>query len=227
MSSPDPHETPARDVRAGEAFGPYGPLFLVVPLLTLVLGVLWSRGGSGEPAGQRPAPPPLEDGGPVAGWSGSLELAGGTRLDVRLTPLHAGPRQQEFDRDTLRRLLELDSGEPWRLTLERGAGPGADLSLDALRVGSDGGVLAPPAAPQVPAGQPADPVRVLLGPPREPLAPGQEVSLVLWGKRPAGAVHLDLGDLRFELLPEEVPHEAVVRSLARLEVGSAQEEERR
>ena len=186
---------------------------MLVPLLTLVVGILWIRARTDEPVGLHAEPPPLDDERPVPGWSAHGDLADGTRLSVRLTPLNAVPEQQVFDASVLREVLGEEVGEPWRLFLTRSEGDGDALALDGLRLGS----LRQLDAAHDGTG-PADPVRVLLAPPSDPLGPGQEVSLVLWGPAPEGALDLVLDELTLVLLPEEVPREDVVRSLAQRDV---------
>ena len=180
------HDAPGAHIAA------LGPWLLLFPVVFLALATVWmiERRPSPTRAPQHPSPE-LDS---VAGWSGSIVLDGieeaslsqGT-IHAVLAPLHADPERQEFERRTLQRRLALQDGEPWNLVLRftpgEGAAPeGLDLALVAV-VGPNGR-LVPLPAEQPRAGEPSDPVRVLLAPPQGTLPPGAAIHLVLWGPDP-------------------------------------------
>ena len=195
-----------------------GPWLLIGPLLVAVLLVLWQRREAGLSNYHAP-PPPQDEERPVAGWSGTAELASGERLEVRLTPLSASPRQQAFDAVALQEVLELPDGQPWRLDLVRtgtGSDGSEDLAFDGLHITGSDGSLQPLPRPEGKE-RPLDPVAVLLALPEDSLGPGQEISLVVWGETPGDPLRLSMNGLELELLADEVPRSAVVRSLAQRE----------
>ena len=112
------------------------------------------------------------------------------------------------------------------------AAPGADafggFALDALRVRDERGTaletLPPPAVER----GVADPVAALLAPPRKPLMPGEQVTVVLFGRAPQGQAWLEgLGAEPIPLVASELPPESLDGVLARLERdGSPAERER-
>jgi hypothetical protein len=178
---------------------------LGVPLAALACGYLFLCTRAPR-LGER-ASPPAADAAAVDGWVGTLAGPGGARLEARLTPLHAAPERQAFDARALERRLALEPGEPWLLVLRYRAddgppsalAPAAELpvavpalALARVEVHDEGGraARALPSAAVGPA-TPADPLRVLLAPPAEDLAPGEEVGLVLWGRRPAGSARVE------------------------------------
>jgi hypothetical protein len=188
---------PAGEERASAESKTLGFAALFVTLCALVVLALLAR-RLGRPAlGERAQPPVADTPATVPGWSAALEMADGGRLDVRLLPMHAEPERQHFVALVVARRFALDVGEPWRLNLSwRVAGeeasasatahPAASLDLSALSIVDENGVaLRTFVPPSSAAGRPADPVAVLLTPPSEPLGPGQEVSLILWGRAPA------------------------------------------
>lgn len=181
-----------------------GPLVLLLPLLSLVLGLLWARRWHELPSGERALPPVRVAADVVGGWAGGADVPGGGKVSARLAPLHPDPTRQQFDARALSRRLDLTPhGQPWALTLTylrtrtvpgrdtgvAGASVGGPPSLDlsGVVVECDGGArllplvgaLSPPASEDV-----ADPLQVLMAPPARSLHPGEEVRLVLWGDAP-------------------------------------------
>lgn len=202
-------------------------MVLLLPLLTLVLGVLWARHWRGGERGGLPVPPVAELPADVSGWSGALREPA---VEAHLVPLHEDPLRQAFDRDVLARRLGLGEGQPWQLVLRYHAvegGGGGPIDLGALGVlDSEGAALMPPAAARAPGTQsPADPLAVLLAPPATPMLPGSGISIVLWGPVPSGdarLVGLSAADGELpplELRAQPVPSDVLPRTLARLERG--------
>jgi len=200
-----------------------GPGVLLVPLLVLALALVYSRNRFGAPQGDHARPPTqeIEDG--VPGWAGSVDASEG-RLIARLAPLHSDPVRQRFDTLALGRRFGRDQGAPWRLVLSltgqtRAGSPGLDLD-DIVVVDVDGLALEPVLEPVWPNQVGVlDPVSVLFAPPPGQLFPGEEISLVLWGRIPEeGARVSGLGDNGgVPLHAERVPREGFSRSLARLD----------
>ena len=192
-----------------------GPLVLILPLFSLVLGVLWARHNRSARGGEHASPPAAEARTHVPGWSGALERAGGGTLRVWLTRLHADRERQAFDRDVLRPWSGGREGEPWRLTLAiEGSEHGDDdgLDLTGLMVSGDT-ILSPCSDPQVEQG----PVAALLAIPEEPLGASTGVAVVLWGVEPAGDVKLVLLDgTTVALEPTELDFEFVRQPLSRV-----------
>ena len=217
MSTLDPH------VAGAGPRGP-GPVVLVLPMLALALGILWARHGRSPNGGPRPDPPAPEREGAVAGWVGEALPAPGARLEARLVPLHGDPVRQSFDRDVLAGRLGLAAGRPWQLELRYTAPDGVvapALPLPAARLCDAAGACLVPAVPSVPApseGECADPLLTLLAPPPA-LAPGERVTVVLWGEPPGEGARLVLDSIEVPLRPSKVPQEALPRTLARLEPG--------
>lgn len=221
--------SPAHDsLDAPEPQAPLGPrrsdpgkLFLLLPLLTLTLGLVWMRASRQEEQQQLAAPPPRDQERPVAGWSGQADLEDGTLLVASLAPLHAGAREQAFDAATLAARYDLAPGQPWRLDLRRSRAAGGELTeqeplaLGALELGAGSAGLTTLPAPRPSEGMPVDPVAILLAPPVEPLPAGREISVVLWGQAPGSdeSLELQLGQRRIELAPGEVQRSEVVRPL--------------
>jgi len=229
--TPRSPQTP-RD-RAPRERGILGPLVVLGLLLLLLLArVLLPR--LFEP--QRvPAEPSATEARPtgVQAFAGEAQVRGVGRLRVHLGPLHADERRQDFDARALQGELGLGPGEPWRLDLglepvHEGSGgrplasgtsdaPAAILGLGihAVRVlDSRGLALEPLSELPDPTGAPR-PLVTLLRPPAGGLFPGEEVSVVLWGRAPAGEVQLAglAPDAQLVLIPvEDAPSE---RPLAR------------
>jgi len=202
-----------------------GPFVLILPLLTLILAVLWSRHWRQSSTGERPAPPAVAQEREVAGWVGSGELAPGLFLSARLVPLHDEAPRQTFDREVLADRLGLGPGEPWRLVLELVApGPGttdaSSLDLIAAAVKDSAGVRLGPVFPHElspSAGEIVDPLRALLGLPASGLEVGHAVTLVLWGEAPGpGARLVGFGE-PIDLQARRVRVDVLPATLARLD----------
>ena len=205
-------------------------LWAVSGLLAAALAVLAGRVLEPRAGGQRQTLPPRASNprSPVPAFDGRLEGSGGGVLVARLTPLHADPARQAFEARVLAERLELDAGEPWRLSLAFEAGaladPLAELDVGALRVDDERGTaLAPIAAEPGSSTGAADPLRALLAPPRGGLASGEQVDQVLWGRAPLpGAVLVGIpaagfgSSERLELAPTTVERRELAEPLARL-----------
>ena len=89
--------------------------FLTVLLLMVVLFLLRERPWREEDLAQPAVSDPEQT---VEVLVAEVQGADGSRLRARLTPLHAEPARQEFEREALQRRLGLGAGEPWRLSLE-------------------------------------------------------------------------------------------------------------
>lgn len=195
MDDPGPRYDPSAPGRARPAT--HGPLLLVIPLLSVMLGILWARHWKPYPAGRRPEPPPVVEASGVRGWAGTATLPGGGRLVARLVPLHSDPARQAFDAAALAHRLGLGDGAPWRLVLAlrpEPAGAGerslASIPLASVRISDDQGqALRSLAAPVPSPSGVVDPVAVVVAPPTDALEPGKEVSLVLWGRPPGATAH--------------------------------------
>ena len=223
--SPDRHGTTAA-----------GPVVLIVPLLALVLGVLWARHGRRSAPGPRPAPPPATP-LTVAGWTGAAPLGEG-RIEARLFPLQGEAARAALDRERLGALLGRDlgpdSGGPWRLELTHLAaadslaldpGPGLDLtavSVVAVSVVDGAGARLEPAAPTPDGAGPVHPLLPLLSPPREPLAPGRTVVVVLWGSDPGEGARVEGLGVPLTLVPSATPATDLDAALARVDRGEAE-----
>lgn len=202
-----------------------GPLVLILPLLTLILAVLWSRHWRQTSSGERPEPPAAAQEREVEGWVGSGELAPGLLLSARLVPLHDEAQRQSFDREVLAQRLGLGPGEPWRLVLElvapaAGAADETSLELTAAAVEDSAGARLEPVLADRPSavqGEVVDPLRALLALPGQSLHAGQAVTLVLWGAAPgAGARLLGFGE-PIDLQARRVRVDVLPATLARLE----------
>ncbi|MEM7307182.1 MAG: hypothetical protein AAF682_10955 [Planctomycetota bacterium] len=217
---------------------------LLPPLLLLILGIVWFRkhppGGSQRTLGELAEV--VDAGAPDAlgGLEGLLDLAGGTRLFARLTPLQAAGSWQSFDAAALAARLELEGGTPWRLELlferseplvEAVVEPVEPVALVPARVEDDAGrALRSIETSEPPSGGVADPLRTLLAQPAAELPLGTEVQLLLWGRAPGDAARLVLGagerERTLELEHAEVPLRDLRRSLARLEAEDQDAEAR-
>ena len=227
-----------------------GPVVLLPPILLLIYGIVWFRqnppGGGSRSLGEL-----SEASGQVApqalrGFEGLAQGAGGhgARLFARLTPLQAGEGWQRHDAEVLRERLGLGEGEPWRLELVQA--PGEDAGpiglLPAAVADARGRALRsletlPGAETSPDGGAPpvVDPLRALVTQPARELGAGEEVQLVLWGRRPGDDARLLLGvegaSGSVPLAETSVPAEDLARSLARVTVGQLEdgdgEEERR
>jgi hypothetical protein len=115
-----------------------------------------------------------------------------------------------------------ESGAGPATAQESGAGPapGPGLPLQRLQIADGGGVRLRPldlesAAPGL--DRPADPVAVLFTPPREALAAGEGVSLILWGCAPSGEAFVqDLLEEAIVLHPAGLAMEEVTRALVQV-----------
>jgi len=201
MDASGPHS------RARRPAGP-GRLLLLLPLLFLLVAVahLLRR----EPLLSPRTPGVSSPDESVAAFTGELERQGGGWLSATLTPLHADPRRQAFERQSMAQRLDLDPGEPWRLTvrweLARGAGEpapgpgrgetGAPLPPPGLALGpvevrdARGQALGSLPAPAAREGEPVSPLRALFAPPQGALRPGQTADWILWGRAPAEGTRL-------------------------------------
>jgi len=177
-----------------------GPAWLVLPLVCLTcLVVYWKT----RPArlGSTPAPGIADPEGTVRGFAAELHGDDGSRISLRLTPLHADPSRQAFEARALRARLGFDEGEPWRLSLRwkasaDGGALAGGLPLQPLELhDSKGHALSPIRRPA----DSLDPLLTLLAAPAEPLLPGNGADLVLWGRAPQAAA----GELRLEGWPLE------------------------
>jgi hypothetical protein len=210
--------------------GAQSPLLLIVPLLSVMLGILCARHWNPYPAGQRPDPPTSGVATGVRGWTGTAVLAGGGTLVARLVPLHSDPARQEFDAAALERRLGLGDGSPWRLVLALRPDPAAAgevqdaLPLTRVHIADDKGeALRSLAAPAPPPTGVVDPVAVVMAPPVGALEPGEEVSLVLWGRPPgstARASGLPAG-VELVLHRDTQKRDALDGALARLDQDAA------
>ncbi|MDA1266969.1 MAG: hypothetical protein O2816_17960 [Planctomycetota bacterium] len=224
MSAHDPSEFDSGDLDLGPPRGP-GPVVLILPVLVFVCVLLWMRHGRERDGGATPAPPAETTGLEVAGWRGVASVSG-AQLDVRLMPLHADARRQAFDQEVFAELLSPGEGQPWQLEL-RYAAPGAsapDLPLAQVVVRDGAGAQLRPLRGDVPRlleGRAADPLHALLALPAEPLAPGESLTLVLWGTAPGAGARLEIGDLRCDLSATRIASTDVPRTLATLDRGDA------
>jgi hypothetical protein len=196
-----------------------GPFFWVVLpalIVALLAALLFQR-----PRTRIDAVPPVatDPNETVAAFAGRIEGVDGSRLVARLAPLHADPERQRFEARSLEKRLDLEPGEPWRLSLRwdgpagsSGSGGGASGAFgergpargEALRevVGlglgpvevhdADGPALTSIVAAEL-GGELVDPLRTLFAPPGGSLRHGQAIDWVLWGRRPTeGAVLVGL-----------------------------------
>jgi hypothetical protein len=189
---------------------PSGPAWLVLPLVCLTCLVVYLKT---KPAriGSTPTPGIADPESTVAGFATELRGDDGSRISLRLTPLHADARRQAFEARALRARLGFDEGEPWRLSLRWEASEGhgsrddpraSGLLLERLELhDSEGRVLAPIHRPT----DSLDPLLTLLAAPAEPLLPGNGTDLVLWGRSPRAAS----GELRLEGWPLQDPDAAL------------------
>lgn len=129
------------------------------------------------------------------GFGGSLEIDGGGRVDVDLAPLHADPQRQAIDAQAWRAALQLGPGEPFALDVACSTELGTALDLSNLTVvDRDGAALATISS------HASGPVAVLAAPPRAPLAAGERIRVLLWGRAPKDEARLRLpGDRAIEL----------------------------
>lgn len=196
-----------------------GPWLLALPLFVGALALRLALERE-PPAADRPARPASIAASEVAGHAGLLAFPDGSRLSARLARLHAAPAERErqrFDAEVLRARLGLEEGEPFRLALSwraehapsdpaapdpaarerEGAPSPLELVLAELVVRDGEGealrVLAPPAPSAEGA---ADPLAVLLAPPREALRPGESIELVLWGREPGPGARVEASVLQ-------------------------------
>lgn len=221
------HEGRPPGTSPGPSPGPrasLGPIVLLVPLFSLVIGVLWARRARTPWNGRRPAPPALEEASERDAWVGET-TRDGARIVARLLPLHDAHPRLAFERDVLAERLRLGAGRPWRLELayhELDAAA-AGLELTNAQVIHDAGALALAVsrAPEPPEDGVADPLQVLLAPPGDRLEAGREVTLVLWGPAPEGVVRLVTPGLELVLEPRRVAAVLVPETLARLDRGGA------
>jgi hypothetical protein len=188
----------------------------VFPMLARERGALRTK--SGASSGARvtaPAADVIAPGADVAGLAG--ESAG---VRVRLARLHAERARQRFDAGALGRHFGLGTGEPF--VCEITASGTASIPRGALRSISvrdeRGAALAPfqPSAPK--ADEPADPLAALLSPPPDAIGAGRAISVVLWGREPAGGarlVGLDVGEIA--LAPARMTARELDTALARVD----------
>jgi len=195
-----------------------GPLLLLLASLlpTTVLVVLLARPrSSGEVAVPEVSDPDQSVPALVAVVAGP----DGSRLEARLTPLHADPQRQAFEGGALRDRLHLGDGAPWRLSVEwfapehEAPPPEAPGGAAAGRFGDRGPARGEPGRAEVsaiglgavqvvdergtalasidpPADGDRDPVRTLCAPPGGALRQGQASSWVLWGRAPQEGARL-------------------------------------
>jgi len=123
--------------------------------------------------------------------AGTLELSAGSRMRVRLGPLHEDARRQEFDGIALARRLGLPEGEPWRLRLEA-VGEAPRAVLEGVQVvDAEGACLAPILDGVSPAeGAVQDPLFGLFRP-SKPSAETPRWEVVLWGRPPGAGGRLE------------------------------------
>lgn len=155
------------------------------------------------------------------GWSGGLELEDGGRVEVDLARLHAERERQEADARAWRRSLALEPGEPFALDVACSSDATSSIDLSALRVvDRDGAALAPISS------QVGGPVAVLASPPRAPLAPGERIRLLVWGRAPGDGARVQLGTGRSIELASSVREGVRASSaLARVPAGTGDAEE--
>lgn len=215
----------ADEGRSGQDRSGPGPFVLILPLLTLILAVLWSRHWRQASTGERPEPPTTAEEREVQGWVGSGQPAPGLLLSARLVPLHDEAARQTFDREVLADRLGLGPGEPWRLVLEfvaptAVAADTSALELMAVAVEDQAGARLGPMFSDRPSpaqGEVVDPLRALLALPAQSLDVGHAVTLILWGQAPgAGARLLGLGE-PIELQARRVRVDVLPATLARLD----------
>lgn len=129
----------------------------------------------------------------VAVWTAAGDLAGLGRVAVRVAPLHADPTRQAFEAGALRARVDGLAGEPYLVQIEIERGPPSAARLDpaTVRVEDDAGTAL--AAPAIPASNDPDPVATLLRPPA-PIAAGERVSFVLFGREPAAGARFLAAD---------------------------------
>lgn len=177
-----------------------GPIVLVLPVLSAILGalILYDRGDGAR--GSTPLPEVADPDGLVAGWHGSRTFADGSRLDVELLPLHADPVRQDFDAQALAARLGLPEGAPWQLKAswsraaaaeraERAEGAegiggiggiGGGFALGSLAIEAAQGARMAPLAELAEPPALSDPIYTLFAAPLEPLVPGAQAVLVMW-----------------------------------------------
>lgn len=186
-------EPEPRGSGAGKAIG---PIVMLVPLGFLILGVTLLKDFGREPAGPRATPPEVAHELDVDGWSGSFELDGDAPLLATLGPLHLDEERQAFDSAALARRRGLEEGQAFRLKLHHLGAEGSSTipieRFEELRIADEDGEAGRLYArrPDPEPREPVDPVEVLLSPPRGELAPGQSLSLVLFGRAPGERVVL-------------------------------------
>jgi hypothetical protein len=191
MPTSDPFHDDAAAGRPRAARAGVSRAWMLLPVLSLVVGVLYVKLERRGERGTRPAPPSLSGPEEIVAWSGSAR-GDGLVYQARLAPLHADEARLAFDRERLAERLGVGAGGPWRLELRLDADPdgpvpGADAGVDlaALGVHDDAGVgLRPPARPTAADDAPSDPLAVLASAPDGRLVPGHGLVLLLWGERP-------------------------------------------
>ena len=211
--------------RDGQVRSGPGAFVLLLPLLTLILAVLWSRHWRQTTSGERPEPPTVAQEREVEGWVGSGELAPGLSLSARLVPLHDESARQAFDREVLAQRLGLGPGQPWRLVLELGApAAGASdtnaLELKAAAVEDSAGARLGPVftnRPRPAESEVIDPLRALLALPAQSLDVGHTVTLVLWGEAPGSGARLVGFGEPIDLQARRVRVDVLPATLARLD----------
>jgi hypothetical protein len=183
------------------------PWFLGLAVLLLVVAGVVTLLRSSDAA--RYAPPSAGNPEqPIEALRGELSLPRGGRIVAQLTALRSDPQSQRFEAESLRRELDQESGEPWRLHLrwDVGAAPGggesaggadfergAELvaSVSALELHDSAGLAARAWTLNTTAESgPTDPVAALFAAPTSGLGPGQAVDVVLWGRKANGRVEL-------------------------------------
>lgn len=187
-----------------------------------------------NPIGERPSAPVSEQENLVPSASGDLILAGGRRVSVQVTRLHADAVRQRFDAEALRARFSLSEGEPFQCRLElfaEGDGAPAHKAFDLadLVIRDERGLALAPLYPSVSAPEDGvvDPLATLVAPPDVPLMPENRVAILMWGRVPAGQARLETCCERaVELRAVDVSSRDVDTSLARIrrEVAASAEE---
>jgi hypothetical protein len=177
----------------------------------------------------RPRAPVHADVERVPAAGGSLVLADGRRLTVRIAPLHAEPARQSFDAAALRARFGLGEGEPFSCLVELQAATPAPESergfdLTGARIEDERG-LALASFPPARAADHAsvvDPLAALAAPPSAALAVESRVSLLMWGRAPGAAARFEsCCDQPVPLQASDLPSREVQTTLARIRRADA------